>query len=114
MRDAKPVVIFQSEVSMEHLKLTSGALPTAGSPGGSYVLDPQSRRLYLTMCGHTSNPSSKIALIKGYPVYTIRVKEAVQVMMWPHALDVFIPSSGSLGPMGNLRLCPRLMPTNLL
>ena len=70
-RDAKPVHVFLNGESMDPRKLIDGTLPTSASPAGTNVLDPQSRRLYLTMCGAKG----------GNAKYTLRVKEAVQVTM---------------------------------
>jgi len=70
-RDAKPVHVFLNGKSMDSRKLTDGTLPTSTSRAGTNVLDPQSRRFYLTMCGTKG----------GNAAYTLRVKEAVQVTM---------------------------------
>lgn len=49
MKEAKPVVMFRSGVSLESLK-TLGTTPTVKSEAGTYVLNPQTKRLYVTMC----------------------------------------------------------------
>ena len=70
MQHAKPVtILFNGNNALDHLKLLDGSLPTIASPGGTHVLVPQDRRLYLTICGHESGEAS----------YVMRVEERVQV-----------------------------------
>ena len=70
MQHAKPVtILFNGNNALDHLKLLDGSLPTIASPGGTHVLVPQDRRLYMTICGHESGEAS----------YVMRVEERVQV-----------------------------------